>query len=102
VGWSKREKKEYQHKAPFAVLEALSSALATVGTDGRVFSTDQFLPLRDASANSEFPTYQAYVCLALLKDAGLIEQHGRQGYSIPNIYGFVDAAKTVLQKLTER
>jgi hypothetical protein len=98
VAWSKREKDEYQHKAPQVVLRVLGGAMARVGADGRVFSTDDFLPIRDADG-SEIPSYQAYVGIALLKQAGLIDQHGRQGYSIPRLAEFPDSIEAVLKKL---
>lgn len=81
IGWSKKEKKEYSHKAPYSAIRALVAAMANVGRDGRVFSTDELLPLDDAEGNT-FPGYQVYACIALLKRKGLIDQHGRQGYSI--------------------
>ena len=41
------------------------------------------MPLHDQSG-AELPSYQAYLCLAWLVAAGLLERHGRQGYTIPN------------------
>jgi hypothetical protein len=101
VAWSKREKKEYQHKAGFTVLMALSSALAKMGADGRVLSTDRFVPLKNPADDTEFPTYQVYVCLALLKHVGLVDQHGRQGYSIPQLLEFAKAVEGAWRQLPE-
>ena len=102
IAYSKREKKEYRHKAPYSVLQALISAMSSVGTDGKIFSTDVFLPLRDPSDNSDVPNYQAYVGIALMKQTGLIDQHGRQGYSIPRFDEFQNAVKAVWQSLPEQ
>lgn len=101
LAWSKREKKEYRHKVPLAALKTLTKTMAEKGADGRVISTDQFLPIRDA-AGVEIPNYQSYVGISLLKHTGLIDQHGRQGYSIPRIADFKDAAEAVWKKLPER
>jgi hypothetical protein len=101
IAWSKREKKEYRHKAPHGALRALAKAMAEKGAEGRVISTDQFLPIRDVGG-VEVPNYQAYVGISLLKQTGLIDQHGRQGYSIPRIAEFKDAVESVLKKLPER
>jgi hypothetical protein len=101
VGWSKREKKEYQHRAPQVVLTALASALTKIGVDGRVFSTDRVVPLKDSADNVDIPTYQVYVCLALLRQVGLINQHGRQGYSIPDIKEFAQAVESAWRDLPE-
>jgi len=101
VAWSKREKKEYEHKAPISVLRALTVAMADSGADGRVFSTEELLPIRD-NDGTEVPAYQAYAGLALLKQVGLIEQHGRQGYSIPRLPGLSSAVDALLRNLPER
>jgi hypothetical protein len=102
VAWSKREKKEYQHKASHAVLKALTVVLAEAGKDGRVFSTDELLPIRDLQDGAEIPNYQTYVCIAWLKQIGLIDQHGRQGYSIPRLDEFQNAVESVWRTLPQR
>jgi hypothetical protein len=100
LAWSKREKKEYRHKAPHSALRALAKAMAESGAEGRVFSTDQFLPIHDA-AGGVIPNYQAYVGISLLKQTGLIDQHGRQGYSIARMAEFKDAIESIWKKLPE-
>ncbi len=98
VAWSKRDKKEYQHKAPYSTIQSLVAAMCKAGRDGRVFSTDQILPMQDAEG-SDVPSYQVYVGIALMKHAGLIDQHGRQGYSIPQLTEFSDAVESVWRSL---
>ncbi len=83
IGWSKREREEYQHKAPYKVLNLLVRKLATVGAGGRMFAADDILPLT-TDHGTEIPNYQGYLCLAWLRGEGLIESHGRQGYTISN------------------
>ncbi len=102
IAWSKREKKEYQHKAPRSVLQSLGAAMAKLGSDGRIFSTDQLLPLQDQTDGTDIPNYQAYVGIAFLKQAGLIDQHGRQGYSISRLSDFADSIESVWRKLPQR
>ena len=46
IGWSKGEKREYEHRAPSRILEPLIGALAKAGTRGKRFSIDQLLPFR--------------------------------------------------------
>ncbi|MBK9126363.1 MAG: hypothetical protein IPM13_00980 [Phycisphaerales bacterium] len=99
VAWSKREKKEYQHKASRSALLSLVSALVEAGKDGRVFTTDQVLPIRDSTDGSEIPNYQSYVCIAWLKQTGLIDQHGRQGYSVPRLAELRDAVEAIWRSL---
>jgi len=95
IAWSKREKKEYSHKVPYAALKALVEAFAKAGREGRVFTTDQVLPIRDLADGSEIPNYQSYVCISWLKQTGLIDQHGRQGYSVPRLTEFQNAVESI-------
>jgi hypothetical protein len=101
LAWSRREHKEYIHKAPYVVFKALAKTMAEQGAGGRLFSTDDFLPLHDKGGGA-VPNYQAYVGIALLKRSGLIDQHGRQGYSIPRLAEFEGAVEAVWRKLPER
>jgi hypothetical protein len=84
-----KRKGEYQHKAPYSVLLALADAMVESGRDGRIFSTEDLLPIQADGAS--VPAYQAYLGIALFKHGGLIDQHGRQGYSIPQPSKFKDA-----------
>lgn len=81
VGWSKRAKAEYEHKAPYAVLLVLARALQRLNANGHLATMEQLLPLRNSADGSDIPTYQAYLCLAWLRAGKLIRQHGRKGYS---------------------
>jgi hypothetical protein len=99
ISWSKREKKEYRHKAPFSILKALATAMTDKGGEGRVFSTDEFLPIHEVSDGGQVPNYQAYVGISLLKKTGLIDQHGRQGYSIPRITEFKSAVEAIWETI---
>jgi len=91
IGWSRRAKKEYQHKAPRRVVDCLISRLVEIAENSCMFTTEDLLPLRDPSDNTEIPTYQVYVCLAWLRHEGLIEQNGRQGYRIVQPIHFQEA-----------
>ena len=99
LAWSKRDNKEYHHKASYSVLRALTSAMIERGADGRVFSTDELLPIRNPADGNEVPNYQAYVGIALLKRTGLIDQHGRRGYSIPRLTDFENSVENVWKQL---
>jgi hypothetical protein len=100
VAWSKREKKEYEHKAPHSVLRSLTASIIEKGVAGRVFSTDDVLPIYDDDG-APVPSYQAYVGIALLKQTGLLDQHGRQGYSMPQPHDLESAVEAVWRNLPE-
>lgn len=102
VAWSNRERNEYQHKTGYSVVQAVVLAMARSGENGRVFSTEDCLPVQDAEGGGDVPSYQAYIVISLLKQAGLIEQHGRKGYSIPREAEFRDAVEALWKKLPNR
>lgn len=100
LAWSKRAKGEYEHKAGASALKALAAAILEAGRAGRIVSTEKLLPI--VADGTEVPNYQAYVCLGFLRDAHLVEQHGRQGYSVPNLSGLAAAVEAAWQGLPTR
>jgi len=81
IGWSKKERQEYEHKAPRRVIDALAAAIARQAGNGKLFTAEELFPLKDPQDGSEVPGYQAYVALAWLKATGLVKAHGRRGYT---------------------
>ncbi len=80
IGWSKKERAEYEHKAPRRVIDALATAISKRGANGRNFTSDDLFPLKDAATGEELPDYQAYVALAWFRMTQLVDQLGRRGY----------------------
>lgn len=83
IGWSKREKAEYEHKAPLESVNIVASAVKKKGSDGRIFQISGLLPCVGPDGETVVPDYQVYLIVAWWRDLGLLDQHGRQGYSIP-------------------
>jgi hypothetical protein len=81
IGWSKKERTEYQHKAPRQVIDALIAQVMLIGSATDLFTTDDIFPL-SGNDGSFVPSYQAYLALAWLRAIGFLNQHGRQGYSL--------------------
>jgi len=79
IGWSKSDRKEYQHRAANSVLAALRQSLVESAKRKKLFTMDL---LSQQLATAGAPGYQAYVWLAWLRAEGLVEQHGRQGYTV--------------------
>lgn len=99
TGWSKRSKTEYRHKAPHIALRAVAEAALLAGAGGRVFAGGEVVSdLVDAEGQA-VPDYQAYLCLGLLKQQGLLDQHGRTGYSIPKPEGLLSAVQETWDEL---
>jgi hypothetical protein len=93
IGWSKREKKVYRHKAPQRIVLLVSQALQQAGQHGDRFVMEQVLPIRDPENDADVPSYQAYLSLAWLRKENLIVQHGRQGYSLRPNFNLTNAVK---------
>jgi hypothetical protein len=55
----------------------------------------------DGAADGDSPTYQFYVCLAWLRSVGLVVQHGRQGYTVPDPAKLKSAAGAAWTALEE-
>jgi hypothetical protein len=82
IGWSKRQKSVYRHKAPRQVVFLFAELFQRTAQNGDRFIMEQVLPVRDPESDTELPSYQAYLTLAWLRREKLIVQHGRQGYSL--------------------
>jgi hypothetical protein len=100
IGWSKTQEAEYEHKSPKRLLAVLSESLTSA--NGKRIMMDKVLPLKDPVNGSAFPDYQSYVCLAWLKSAGLVTQHGRQGYSLPRGMELEKSVETLWANLLSR
>lgn len=77
IGWSKKDRRVYEHKTPFTSVSAVCDVLRR--KSGK-FLVDQILPIKDA-AGTDVPSYQAYLVLAWLRKEGLVERNGNDGYT---------------------
>ncbi len=103
VGWSRRLREEYSHKAAWRAVEPIAAAIASAGAGGRMFAPEQFIPVRDPGDGREIPMYQVYVTLAWLKHSGLVRAHGRSGYTVRAAGGdLVAAARLAWESVAER
>ena len=99
IAWSKASKAEYQHQAPKNVIFALVEKMAAVASADALITMDNVLPLATAD-QPEVPTYQSYACLAWLREIGVVEQHGRQGYSVRPIDESLNTIESAWKELT--
>lgn len=77
IGWSKKDRRVYEHKTPFEAVLAVCEALQT--KKGK-FVMDEILPLKYGH-NWDVPSYQAYLVLAWLRQLGLVVRNGNDGYT---------------------
>jgi hypothetical protein len=83
IGWSKRDRRTYEHRAPREVISAVVGGLSQRGRRGDVFTVEQVLPVK-LQSGEEAPSYQVYMALALLRATGAVKRHGKDGYSLVN------------------
>jgi hypothetical protein len=100
IGWSKKQRAEYEHRAPRLVAELLAAAITRRAGNGRLFTTDDLFPLKNPQDGGEVPSYQAYVALAWLKVLGLVKPHGRRGYSIPKAKDWMASVQSRWEQLS--
>jgi hypothetical protein len=78
VGWSKKHKDEYEHRAARETVIAVVRHIASRVKSGQVFDVEGLLPILD-SAGGEVPAYQVYLTLSWLRSVGAVEKKGRDG-----------------------
>jgi len=91
VSWSKKKKKPYRHRVPKRIAELVTDRIAEVGEGGRLFMTDELIPIHDGSTGADLPSYQVYLVLSWLNMNRLVEKHGRQGYTVKATKGLASA-----------
>ena len=80
IAWSKRERAEYEHRAPQRVIQILIDTVRKKKGEGKLFEATDILPMKDSATRQEIPSYQAYLALAWLRHVGLVSKKGRAGY----------------------
>jgi hypothetical protein len=99
IAWSKSERHEYEQKVPTKTVERIVKALVSAGLGGRVFSIEDVLPVLDGE-DQEIPMYQLYVVVGALRQVGLMDQHGRRGYSLLDSATLAQSVEKLLADLT--
>lgn len=83
IGWSKKQKTEYEHKAPKETFDVTISAMAELAKTGKDPIPAERIIDRVNTLAAGTPSYQVYVVIGLLREQGCVEQVGRDGYVIP-------------------
>lgn len=82
VGWSKKKRQAYEHRASKHAVMVFVRHLSESVRAGELFAIEELLPVPDSASGSEVPAYQIYLTLAWLRGAGAIEKRGRDGYVV--------------------
>jgi hypothetical protein len=82
IGWSKKDRRTYEHRAPRDIVMAVVRQLASSTTPGKVFTIEPLLPFRD-DHGQDIPAYQPYLVLKWLQHIDAVRKKGKDGYIIP-------------------
>lgn len=82
VGWSKKNRQAYEHRAPIQAVQNVVRELVHKVPAGQLFAVDAFMPVMDSSNGGEIPAYQVYMTLAWLRELGVVAKKGRDGYML--------------------
>ncbi|MBN8596515.1 MAG: hypothetical protein J0L78_02450 [Planctomycetes bacterium] len=103
LGWSPREKGPYEHRVPKAGVDAVVAAVASRGKSGHRFAMEEIPKALAGTKGAEpIPSYQIYAVVSWLKWAGMVIQHGRQGYTVVRPQTFASSIETAWQSLPQR
>ena len=83
LGWSRKGKAEYEHRAPGEAVLAVAARVAEVASTTSRFTVEDLGEVRVAPGDQPISGCQVYLCVAWFRRAGLVVQHGRRGYSLP-------------------
>lgn len=98
IGWSKKSKNEYRHNISYeTVVDIVKHFMKEMQTEN-IYATEDLLPVTDRTGQ-EIPSYQVYICIAWLKEIGLLSQNGRQGYSMSNPRNTMDIVEKAWEAL---
>lgn len=85
IGWSKKQRREYNHKVPRSVYDLSVKAMEMLLSKKKgPFMAEQIIDELNQSRSDAIPSYQVYVVIGLLREKNLIKQIGRDGYEIPS------------------
>ena len=78
LGWSRKKKKEYTHRAPSVVVAAVVEALTRQPAEEPFSMGDLLASI--AASGTDLPAYQVYVVIGWLKSVTAVSGNGRTGY----------------------
>ncbi|MFN9211674.1 MAG: hypothetical protein ACK6DI_12460 [Betaproteobacteria bacterium] len=81
IGWSKRDKSEYEHKASFDAVSGVASKLLEAAQAGGMVRVEDLLPVHGQDGE-EVPSYQVYLVVAWMRELGALERVGNEGYRV--------------------
>jgi hypothetical protein len=80
IAWSKKDRREYEHRAPVEVILRIAELFERDRAHGP-FMMDALMPFK-AHNDDDIPSYQAYLALAWFRSLGAVEPRGKDGYAV--------------------
>ena len=102
IGWSKKERKEYEHRASRDVVSLLAQRIGEHFGPDSMFKVEQIAPEKDPLQDRHgvrIPYYQVYLVLKWFTALGLLEKHGRNGYRFSGISMSDDSVRKAWESL---
>ena len=86
IGWSKKTRSEYEHRASREVPALLVAAIRSKVGEGDLFAATDVIPLPVGADTESVPDYQAYLALKWLDMMGVVSKSGRDRYAfVPGV-----------------
>lgn len=80
IGLSTNSGSTYEHRAPKKTIDTIIKRILNCNNKKEVFTAELISDVCHHSDGKKVPGYQLYLCLAWLKQKGLLKQRGRKGY----------------------
>lgn len=82
VGRSRGAASTYEHKVGRGVLDRVIARLCEAARDKPTFLLDSIGDIQLSAEGSKVPSYQVYLCIAWLKEVGVLKVVGRKRYGL--------------------
>ena len=81
LGWSKKDRAVYEHRAPLLAVQAVFAGLLGATKKQGVFRPEDLIPTK-LSDGTDVPSYQVYLVLAWLRSLDVVQRQGNDGYKV--------------------
>lgn len=92
IGWSKKHRDTYEHRAPKEAVEAVVDQLNQNAASDRAVTVEEIGVVHLPDGN-EVPTYQVYMTIAWLLVIHQLEKEGRDGYRLDSSVSKIDLSE---------
>jgi hypothetical protein len=84
LGWSSKDKRVYEQRAPYEVVVEICRQFGERAGVKKLLKLEKLLPMKTEEGD-EIPSYQVYLVLKWLQQNGAVMRQGKDGYSLSEI-----------------